>query len=67
MEEGDLFFDSFGEFDEGGVEGIDVAFGEVGEKTAQSDEVVGLGGGGEFGAAFVFVAIEPEAVFAEQF
>ena len=62
-----MFFDGFGEFDEGRVEGFDFAFDEVGEKTAESDEVVGLGGGGEFGATFVLVAIEPKAVFAEEF
>jgi len=67
IEEGDLFFGDFWQLDEGGVEGVDVALGEVSEKTAQGDEVVGLGGGGEFGVAFVFVAVEPEAVFAEEF
>ena len=29
--------------------------------------MVGLSGGGELGAALVFVAVEPEAVFAEEF
>jgi hypothetical protein len=62
-----LFFDGFGEFNEGGVEGVDVAFGEVGEETAEGDKVVGLGSGGKFVAAFVYVAVEPEAVFAEEF
>ena len=32
MEEGDLFFDGAGEVDEGRVEGLDVATGEVFEE-----------------------------------
>ena len=67
VEEGDLFFGSFWQFDEGGIEGIDVAFGKIGEEAAQGDEVVGLCGGGKFGVALVFVAVEPEAVLAEEF
>ena len=67
IEESDLFFGGFWQFDEGGIKRVDAAFSEIGEKAAESDEMVGLGGGGKFGVAFVFVAIEPEAVFAEEF
>ena len=66
VEEGDLFFDGFGEFDEGGVEGWDVALAEVNEETAEGDQVVSLGGGREFALALVLVAVEPEAVFTEE-
>lgn len=64
VEEGDLFFDGFGEVDEARVEGFDVAFAEVFEEAAEGDEVVGLGEGGEGGGGG---AVEPEAVFAEEF
>jgi len=40
--------DGFGEFDFGAVEGGDISLGEVLEKAAQGDEVIVLGGFGEF-------------------
>lgn len=66
VEEGDLFADDVGEFDEGRVEGCDAAFGEVFEKTAEGDEVVRLGDDFEVFASFVGFAVELEPEFAEK-
>lgn len=68
MEEGDLFFDGARKIDEGRVESLNVSSGEIFEEAAEGDEVVGLGEGGEtFIADVISVAVEFEAVFAEEF
>lgn len=67
VEESDLFADDMWEFDEGGVEGFDVAFGEVFEKAAESDEVIRLSDGFEVFAVTIFFAIELKAKFADEF
>lgn len=66
VEEGDLFADDVGEFDEGWVERFDVALGKVFEKAAEGDEVVRLGDNFEIFAFFVGFAVELEAEFAEE-
>lgn len=67
VEEGDLFADDVGEFDEGRVEGFDAALGEVFEEAAEGDEVVRLSDDFEIFAFFVGFAVELEAEFAEEF
>ena len=68
MEEGDLFFNGTREVDEGRVESLNVSSGEIFEEAAEGDEVVGLSEGGEtFVANVISVAVEFEAVFAEEF
>lgn len=67
VEKGDLFSNDVGEFDEGGVEGFDFAFGEVFEEAAEGDEVVGLGDDFEVFAFFVGFAVELEAELTEEF
>ena len=53
-------------FYQGRVERFDVAFGEIFKKTAQRNEMVGLGDDGEiFVAVWRFVTIELETVFAK--
>ena len=68
MEEGNLFFDGTRKVNEGRVEGFDAALGEVFKEAAEGDEVVGLSESGEaFVPDVVSVAVELEAVFAEEF
>lgn len=67
VEEGNLFADDAGEFDETGVKGGDVALGEIFEEAAEGDEVVGLSDRGEGVALGVGDAVETEAVFADEF
>ncbi len=67
VEEGNLFADDVREFDETGVEGINAALGEVFEKAAEGDEVVGLGDDLEIFATTVGFAVEAEAVFTKEF
>lgn len=67
MKEGDLFADDVGEFDEGGVERFDAAFGEILQETAESDEMIGLGDDFEVFAVLVSFAVELEAKLAEEF
>lgn len=66
MKEGDLLADDVGEFDEGGVEGFDAAFGEVFEEAAEGDEVIRLSDDFEVFAVLVGFAVELEAEFAEK-
>ena len=67
MKESDLFADNVGKFNEGGVEGFDAAFGEVFEKAAEGDEMIGLSDDFEVFAVLVGFAVELEAEFAEEF
>lgn len=66
MEKSDLFSFGAGEVDEGLVEGRDAAAGEIFQKAAEGDEVVGLGEDGERLVLGVFVAVETEAIFANE-
>lgn len=67
VEKGDLLADDMGEFDEGRVERFDVALGEIFEKTTEGDEVIRLGDGFEIFAVAIFLAVELEAKFADEF
>jgi len=67
VEEGDFGAGDFGEFDFGGVEGFYVAFGEVFQEAAEGDEVVILGGLGEFVTIGVLGAVEVKAPLADHF
>jgi len=67
VEEGDLFFEGFGEIDEGWIEAGDFAAGEVSEEAAEGDKVVSLSQRREFLVLVVFETIEPEAIAAEEF
>lgn len=67
VEKGDLFADDVGEFDEGGVEGFDAAFGEVFKEAAEGDEVIRLGDNLEVFAVLVSFTVELEAELAEEF
>lgn len=67
MEESDLFADDVRELDEGGVEGFDVAFGEIFEEAAEGDEVIRLSDDFEVFAIRVGFAVELETELAEKF
>ena len=56
-----------GELDEAGVEGGDIALRKVFEKTAERDEVIGLGDGGESATFGVGDTVEAKAIFADEF
>ncbi len=56
-----------GQLDEGRVERFDIAFGEVFEEAAESDEMVRLSDGLEILAVAVFFAIELETEFTQEF
>lgn len=66
MQEGDLFTDNVGEFDETGIEGIDTALGKILEKTAQSDEVIRLRDSFKTFTFCIDFAVEGEAVFTQK-
>lgn len=67
VKKSDLFANDVGELDEGGVERFDVAFGEIFEKAAESNEVIRLGDGFEIFAVTIFFAIKLEAKLADKF
>ena len=63
-----MFLDGAREVDEGRVERFDFSAGEIFEEAAKGDEVVGLSEGGKaFVTEVVGVAVEFEAIFAEEF
>ena len=65
MKESDLFFGGAGKIDERGVEGFDASSGEIFEKAAEGDKVIGLSEGRKAFVAYVIgVTIEFEAIFA---
>lgn len=51
---------------ETGVKRFDLAFGEIFEKTAEGDEMIGLGDGFEVFAVAINFAVELEAIFADE-
>ena len=66
MKESYLFFNGAGEVDERGVEGLDIAAGEVFKEAAEGDEMVSLSNGFEAVAGGVdFETVEFEAELAE--
>lgn len=68
MKKGNLFADDVGEIDEGGIKGFNLAAGKVFHKTAEGDEVVGLGDGFQILAAiFGAKAVKFQAIFTENF
>ena len=64
MEKSNLFAGGFGEVNQGRVKRFDATTSKIFKKTAQSNEVVGLGKSGESAVgAFIFDAVESETVF----
>lgn len=64
MEEGNLLANDVRKFDEIGIEGINAALGEVFEKTAEGDEMIGLSDGLEIFSVAVDFTIELKTVLA---
>lgn len=66
MEEGNLLANDVRKFDEICIEGINAAPGEVFEKTAEGDEMIGLSDGLEIFSVAVDFTIELKTVFAQE-
>ena len=66
MEEGNLLANDVRKFDEIGIEGINAALGEVFEKTAEGDEMIGLSDGLEIFSVAVDFTIELKTVFTQE-
>lgn len=68
MEKCDLFFYGAGKVDEGRIERFDATFGQIFQKTAESDEVIALSQSREaFVVLVVFKTVELQAIFSEHF
>lgn len=67
MKKRNLRLDDFWQFNFAGFKTFDVAARQIGEKAAQGDKVISLRRAAEIFAVKILVAVEPEAVFADNF
>lgn len=65
MKKRNLRFDDLWQFDFAGFKTFDVAARQIGEESAQGDKVISLRRAAEIFSVEVLVAVEPEAIFAD--